>query len=106
MGDLISRTAVLEYLQERQANVIKEKHSKSRTLSYDTIRGMEATAEAFMNFVVQMPVYDMDKIIDQLEELREPDTCPDDVFFTDCAVTECTICKVDKAIRIIEECGV
>lgn len=55
MNDLINRSAVIKYLQEQHANIIREKHNESSIVSYDTIRGMEAAAEAFMNFIVQMP---------------------------------------------------
>lgn len=55
MSDLISRSVVIRYLQEQSANIIREKHNEFSIASYDTIRGMEAAAEAFMNFIVQMP---------------------------------------------------
>lgn len=66
-NDLISRKAVMDYLREQQANVITEKN-KNNPVTQDAMKGMLASVDAFMNFIVQLPVaYDADKVVKQLE---------------------------------------
>ena len=67
-NDLISRSAVMDYLREQQANVIIEKN-KNGIVPVDVCEGMRLLIEACMNFIVQVPVaYDVDKIAEQLKE--------------------------------------
>lgn len=69
-NDLISRKAVMEYLQEQQANVIIEKN-KNNPVTYGAAKGMLASVDAFMNFIVQAPIaYDLDKVVERLEERK------------------------------------
>lgn len=70
-NDLISRKAVMDYLQEQQANVIIEKN-KNNPVTYDAAKGMLASVDAFMNFIVQAPTaYDVDKVVEQLKDKIE-----------------------------------
>lgn len=67
MSDFISRQAVMNYLREQQAGIIIEK-TKQNAVTYEACKGMEASIEAFMNFVNQTPTaYDVDKVVEQLE---------------------------------------
>lgn len=69
--DLISRSAVMDYLREQQANVIIEKN-KNGFVNADVCDGMSSAIGAFMNFIVQMPTaYDVDKVMEQLESILE-----------------------------------
>ena len=52
--DLISRKTVIEYLQEQHAKVIIEKH-KDGFINEDVCSGMEASIDAFVNFIVKAP---------------------------------------------------
>lgn len=52
--DLISRTMIMDYLREQQANVIMEKN-KNGFVPVDVCDGAESAISAFMNFVLQMP---------------------------------------------------
>lgn len=65
MSDLISRTLVMDWLRELQAQaIINENHG---TLVDVTI---SSTVNHFMNFIVQLPTaYDVDRIAEELEEL-------------------------------------
>lgn len=66
-NDLISRSAVMDYLREQQTNVIIEKN-KNGFVNSDVCDGMCSAIDAFMNFIVQMPTaYDVDKVVEQLE---------------------------------------
>lgn len=68
-NDLISRSAVMDYLREQQANVIIGKN-KNGFVSEDVCDGMISAIDAFMNFIVQMPVfYSLDKVVEQFEAL-------------------------------------
>ena len=67
-NDLISRSAVMDYLREQQANVIIEKN-KNGIVPVDVCEGMRLAIEACMNFIVQVPVaYDTNALVEQLEE--------------------------------------
>lgn len=66
--DLISRKAVMDYLREKQANVIIEKH-KENPLTHEATIGMQYALDALMNFIITMPTaYDIDWVKDQLEK--------------------------------------
>lgn len=70
-NDLISRSAVMDYLKEQQANVIIEKN-KNGFIPKDVCDGMSSAIEAFMNFVLQVPTaYDVDSVVEQLEEHKK-----------------------------------
>lgn len=70
-NDLISRSAVMDYLRERQANVIIEKN-KTGFVLVDVCDGMNSAISAFMNFIVQLPTaYDVDKVVERLKERRD-----------------------------------
>lgn len=69
--DLISRKVVMDYLQEQQANVIIEQN-KNNPVTYDATKGMLGSADAFINFIIQVPTaYDVDKVVEQLESKIE-----------------------------------
>lgn len=65
--DLISRKAVMDYLREKQANIIIEKYKENLLTHEATIEMLDA----FMNFIVTMPVaYDVDKVVEQLNKTQ------------------------------------
>lgn len=69
-GDLISRSMVMDYLREQQANVIIEKN-KNGFVNADVCDGMSSAIGAFMNFIMQVPTaYDVDKVVEQLEQQK------------------------------------
>lgn len=69
--DLISRSMVMDYLREQQANVTIERN-KNGFVSADVCDGMSSAIGAFMNFVVQVPAaYDVDKVVEKFEKLIE-----------------------------------
>ena len=70
-SDLISRSAVMDYLREQQAGVIIEKN-KNGFIGSDVCDGMSSAVSAFMNFIVQLPAaYDVDKVIEKISLLQE-----------------------------------
>ncbi len=70
-NDLISRSAVMDYLREQQANVIIERN-KNGFVSADVCDGMSSVIGAFMNFIVLLPAaYDVDKVVEQVVEQIE-----------------------------------
>ncbi len=69
---LIDRNAVMDYLREQQANVIIEKN-KNGFVNADVCDGMSSAIGAFMNFILQIPTaYDVDKVVDQINDLVKP----------------------------------
>lgn len=98
MSDLISRKAVMDYLREQQANVIIEK-SKENPVTYEATKGMIASAEAFMNFINQIPsAYDVNNVVKQLNNLEIYNNEKESSKFTDGYA-----CAIDSAIEIVEE---
>lgn len=73
MSDLISRSAVLDYLREQEGLVIIEKNKKG-FVNADVCNGMMCSIEAFRNFVLLVPSVDavpkekLDEIVERLEE--------------------------------------
>lgn len=56
----------------------------------------------------QPTAFDMDKIMEQLEEVEKIMTSPvtEDCFGEECRASDCTICLISKAIEIVKGGGV
>ena len=52
--------------------------------------------------------YDMDKVVEQLEEVEKIMTSPvtKDCFGEECRASDCTVCLISKAIEIVKGGGV
>lgn len=98
-NDLISRSAVMDYLREQQANVIIEKN-KNGFVNTDVCDGMSSAICAFMNFIMMLPAaYDVDKVVEQLrsEQRRWKDSGEEYEDKREIGVSE----GFEKAIEII-----
>ena len=53
-------------------------------------------------------VYDVDKVVEQLEEVEKIMTSPvnQDCFGEECRASDCTVCLISKAIEIVKGGGV
>lgn len=100
-NDLISRSTVMNYLREQQTNVIIEKN-KNGFVNADVRDGMCSAIDAFMNFIVQMPTaYDVDKVVERLEEERNQ------MYRADGSLMGArTNISIDKAIEIVKSGGI
>lgn len=106
MSDLISRQMVMDYLRVQQAQVIMEK-ARKKAITYEALKGAEASIEAFMNFINQAPTaYDVDKIVERLENniLSDTDGDSDEPCINPCA--DCENSMWGRAIEIVKACGV
>lgn len=56
----------------------------------------------------QPTVFDVDKVVEQLEEVEKIMTSPvtEDCFGEECRASDCTVCLISKAIEIVEGGGV
>ena len=54
----------------------------------------------------QPTAYDVDKVVEQLEEVKKIMTSPvnKDCFGEECRASDCTVCLISKAIEIVK-CG-
>ena len=94
MSRLIDADALIDYLgfgnteEEREENV-----------------GEIVTLEDFDN---QPTAFDVDKVVEQLEEVEKIMTSPvtEDCFGEECRASDCTICLIRKAIEIVKGGGV
>ena len=52
--------------------------------------------------------YDLDKVVEQLEEVEKIMTSPvnEDCFGEECRASDCTVCLISKAIEIVKGGGV
>lgn len=55
----------------------------------------------------QPTAFDVDKVVEQLEEVEKIMTSPvtEDCFGEECRASDCTICLISKAIEIVNEGG-
>lgn len=56
----------------------------------------------------QPTAYDVDKVVQQLEEVEKIITSPvnEDCFGEECRASDCTVCLISKAIEIVKGGGV
>ena len=95
MGRLIDADKLLETLQDL------EPHCDNK----DYERGMLSTMNYYMPRIIndEPTAYDVDKVVDKLEEIRVKKTCNKEK----CDTKElCRICVVDDAIEIVKQGGV
>ena len=94
MGRLIDADKLLETLQDL------EPHCDNK----DYERGMLSTMNYYMPRIIndEPTAYDVDKVVDKLEEIRVKKTCNKEK----CDAKElCRICVVDDAIEIVKGGG-
>lgn len=63
----------------------------------------------FIDCVNNQPtVFDVDKVVEQLEEVEKIMTSPvtEDCFGEECRASDCTICLISKAIEIVKGGGI
>ena len=88
MSDLISRSKVISVLEQL------EEHSLS---------GKMNISNAIYLLEMQPTAYSVDKVVEELEKIREKETCNKEK----CDTKEiCRICVVDDAIEIVKQGGV
>lgn len=107
-NDLISRSAVMDYLREQQANVIIEKN-KNVFVNTDVCDGMSSAIVAFMNFVLQIPTaYDVDKVMERLEEYAHSSICKshDGCPYRGNENIYCENCGAIGALEIVKSGGI
>ena len=56
----------------------------------------------------QPTAYDMDKVVEQLEEVEKIMTSPvnQDCFGEECKASDCTVCLISRAVEIVKGGGV
>ena len=92
MSDLISRNELLKEVEKYKFGAI----------SNDTER--EYIKKTILDFIICQPTaYSVDKVVEELEKIREKKTCNKEK----CDTKElCRICVVDDAIEIVKQGGV
>lgn len=89
-------------LQESPSNVESADDRKISRAVYKAITDcIEAVDE-------QPTAFDVDKVVEQLEEVEKIMTSPvtEDCFGEKCRASDCTVCLVSKAIEIVKGGGV
>lgn len=84
----------------------------SRLIDADKI--IESLGNSDMDFAIgavideQPTVFDVDKVVEQLEEVEKIMTSPvtKDCFGEECRASDCTVCLISKAIEIVKGGGV
>lgn len=96
---LIDADALLEQYNLKAATKYGNKNAEQQAHSYSTLMLYEIA-----DMIEDAPtVYDVDKVVDQLEEIRVKKTCNKEK----CDTKElCRICVVDDAIEIVKGGGV
>lgn len=91
MSDLISRSELLKEVEKYKFGAI----------SNDAER--EYIKSTILDFIIGQPtVYDIDKVVEELEKIRARETCDKEK----CDTKElCRICVVDDAIEIVKQGG-
>lgn len=98
-NDLISRKAVLDYLEEQNNNLLKEKQKNGFVVSTEACRGMESALIAFRSFILAQPMaFDKEKVIEELKEQIE--------LVSYNPMTAGRYIKKDRVIKIVEKGGV
>lgn len=97
--DLISRKAVLDYLEEQNNNLLKEKQKNGFVVSTEACRGMESAIVAFRSFILDLPTaFDKEKVIEELKGQIE--------LVSYNPMTVGRYIKKDRAIKIVEKGGI
>ena len=84
----------------------------SRLIDADKI--IDSLGNSDMDFAIgavideQPTVFDVDKVVEQLEEVEKIMTSPvtKDCFGEECRASDCTVCLINKAIEIVKGGGV
>lgn len=80
----------------------------------DADKIIDSLGNSDMDFVIgavideQPTVFDIDKVVEQLEEVEKIMTSPvtKDCFGEECRASDCTVCLINKAIEIVKGGGV
>lgn len=83
----------------------------SRLIDADKI--IDSLGNSDMDFAIgavideQPTVFDVDKVVEQLEEVEKIMTSPvtKDCFGEECRASDCTVCLISKAIEIVKGGG-
>ena len=104
MSDLISRSELLKAMDTWDKFGYDEHNRLIRIDSTNEEYVPYVRYEDMVNCVMNMPTaYDVDKVVEELEEIRAKKTCNKEK----CDTKEiCRICVVDDAIEIVKQGGV
>ena len=66
------------------------------------------TADVLAKAFEESRPYDLDKVVEQLQEVEKIMTSPvnEDCFGEECRASDCTVCLISKAIEIVKGGGV
>lgn len=94
------------------ADALKENISKwlkpSKPDETEMIEVADAFVSTMMDIDEQPTVFDVDKVVEQLEEVEKIMTSPvtEDCFGEECRASDCTVRLISKAIEIVKGGGV
>lgn len=94
------------------ADLLKENISRwlkpSKPDETEMIEVADALVSTMMEIDEQPTAFDVDKVIEQLEEVEKIMTSPvtKDCFGEECRASDCTVCLISKAIEIVKGGGV
>lgn len=77
--------------------------------TWDIGMSIDSDQKEFINCINrQLTVFDVEKVIEQLEEVEKIMTSPvtKDCFGEECRASDCTVCLISKAIEIVKGGGV
>lgn len=67
---LISRTIIMEYLREKQAECIIKRHEEENAEYCSFLNGRDSAINEFIEFIVQCPPsYQIDPVIEQIKQI-------------------------------------
>lgn len=78
-------------------------HDESETIK------LACVLKSVVEEINEQPIaFDLDKVIEQLEEVEKIMTSPvtEDCFGEECRASDCTVCLISKAIEIVKGGGV
>lgn len=106
MSDLISRSALLAYLENEKRKIKAD--SKKYRMHEEAVAGMKASLQAIENKVNEMPTaYDVKKVVAELKKMRNEDNqgCKRVQGWKCHSYSDCGLCIMDRTIDIVERVG-
>ena len=94
------------------ADLLKENISRwlkpSAPDETEMIEVTDALVSTMIEIEEQPTAFDVDKVVEQLEEVEKIMTSPvtEDCFGEECRASDCTVCLISKAIEIVKGGGV
>lgn len=97
----MSRLIDADLLKENLIKCLKPLEPEEEMIDSDV-----ALLSTLMEIDEQTTAFDVDKVVEQLEEVEKIMTSPvtEDCFGEECRASDCTICLISKAIEIVK-CG-